>query len=61
LHYSGPYPVPGLQILRIDRIEQSAIPLCLVWYPKSDTERFFMISNSEVSLAIRIVSAKHNQ
>jgi len=40
--------VPGLQILRIDRIEQSAIPLCLAWYPKSDTEKFFMISNSEV-------------
>ncbi|XP_011708199.1 PREDICTED: WD repeat-containing protein 66-like [Wasmannia auropunctata] len=47
LAHSGPYPVPGLQILRIDRIEQSAIPLCLAWYPESSTERFLMISNSE--------------
>ncbi|XP_077268273.1 cilia- and flagella-associated protein 251 isoform X2 [Temnothorax americanus] len=44
---SGPYPVPGLQILRIDQIEQSAVPLCLAWYPESGTERFLVISNSE--------------
>ncbi|XP_025988257.2 cilia- and flagella-associated protein 251 [Solenopsis invicta] len=50
LAHSGPYPVPGLQILHIDQIEQSAIPLCLAWYPKFDNERFLMISNSEVML-----------
>ncbi|XP_011063471.1 PREDICTED: LOW QUALITY PROTEIN: WD repeat-containing protein 66-like [Acromyrmex echinatior] len=48
LAHSGPYPVPGLKILRIDQIEQNAIPLCLAWYPVSSIEKFFMISNSEV-------------
>lgn len=46
--YSGPYPVPGLQILRVDRVEQSAIPLCLAWYPEFGAERFLVISNSKV-------------
>ncbi|XP_012064007.1 PREDICTED: WD repeat-containing protein 66-like [Atta cephalotes] len=48
LAHSGPYPVPGLKILRIDQIEQSAVPLCLAWYPVSDNEKFLMISNSEI-------------
>lgn len=48
LEHSGPYPTPGLQILRIDKIEQTAIPLCLAWYPEFGVERFLMISNSEV-------------
>ncbi|KAG5322215.1 CF251 protein, partial [Pseudoatta argentina] len=47
LAHSGPYPVPGLKILRIDQIEQNAIPLCLAWYPVSSIEKFLMISNSE--------------
>ncbi|KYQ60114.1 WD repeat-containing protein 66 [Trachymyrmex zeteki] len=52
LAHSGPYPVPGLQILRIDRIEQSAVPLCLAWYPVSSIEKFLMISNSEYKYKI---------
>ncbi|XP_018370838.1 PREDICTED: WD repeat-containing protein 66-like [Trachymyrmex cornetzi] len=52
LAHSGPYPVPGLKILRIDQIEQSAIPLCLAWYPVSGIEKFLMISNSEYKYKI---------
>ncbi|XP_020282055.1 WD repeat-containing protein 66-like isoform X2 [Pseudomyrmex gracilis] len=52
LRHSGPYPVPGLQILRIRRIEQSAVPLCLAWYRLSDTERFLVIANSEYKYKI---------
>ncbi|XP_018056834.1 PREDICTED: WD repeat-containing protein 66-like [Atta colombica] len=52
LAHSGPYPVPGLKILRIDQIEQSAVPLCLAWYPVSDNEKFLMISNSEYKYKI---------
>ncbi|XP_050454622.1 cilia- and flagella-associated protein 251-like isoform X1 [Cataglyphis hispanica] len=52
LEHSGPYPMPGLQILRIDKIEQSAIPLCLAWYPEFGVERFLMISNSEYKYKI---------
>ncbi|KYN30405.1 WD repeat-containing protein 66 [Trachymyrmex septentrionalis] len=52
LAHSGPYPVPGLKILRIDQIEQSAVPLCLAWYPVSGIEKFLMISNSEYKYKI---------
>ncbi|XP_018404981.1 PREDICTED: WD repeat-containing protein 66-like [Cyphomyrmex costatus] len=52
LAHSGPYPVPGLQILRIDQIEQSAVPLCLAWYPVSGIEKFLMITNSEYKYKI---------
>ncbi|KAM0729005.1 Cilia and flagella-associated protein 251 [Formica fusca] len=52
LEHSGPYPTPGLQILRIDKIEQTAIPLCLAWYPEFGVERFLMISNSEYKYKI---------
>ncbi|XP_019887805.1 cilia- and flagella-associated protein 251 isoform X2 [Ooceraea biroi] len=51
-NYSGPYPVPGLKILRVNRIEQSAIPLCLAWYPQSGTERFLVTANSEYKYKI---------
>lgn len=47
--YSGPYPVPGLKILRIRRIEQSAVPLCMAWYPQAGTESFLVTANSQVS------------
>ncbi|KAG5307000.1 CF251 protein, partial [Acromyrmex insinuator] len=56
LAHSGPYPVPGLKILRIDQIEQNAIPLCLAWYPVSSIEKFFMISNSEDHYKYKIFS-----
>ncbi|XP_067205139.1 cilia- and flagella-associated protein 251-like isoform X1 [Linepithema humile] len=52
LERSGPYPAPGLQILRIDQVEQSAIPLCLAWYPGFGTEGFLMLSNSEYKYKI---------
>ncbi|RLU22416.1 hypothetical protein DMN91_004694 [Ooceraea biroi] len=52
LLHSGPYPVPGLKILRVNRIEQSAIPLCLAWYPQSGTERFLVTANSEYKYKI---------
>ncbi|KAJ9575107.1 hypothetical protein L9F63_007768, partial [Diploptera punctata] len=36
-----------LLVLSTDRIEQSAIPLCMAWYPKFSKERFLFTSNSE--------------
>ncbi|XP_076245455.1 cilia- and flagella-associated protein 251 [Calliopsis andreniformis] len=47
LNNSGPYPDPGLVISEIYRIEYTAIPLCLSWYPDDGIEKFLMISNSE--------------
>nr|XP_012235714.1 PREDICTED: LOW QUALITY PROTEIN: WD repeat-containing protein 66-like [Linepithema humile] len=56
LERSGPYPAPGLQILRIDQVEQSAIPLCLAWYPGFGTEGFLMLSNSEVIRSVMLIA-----
>nr|XP_012138941.1 PREDICTED: WD repeat-containing protein 66-like [Megachile rotundata] len=47
LKESGPYPDPGLLIAEIHKIEYTATPLCLNWYPELGVERFLMISNSE--------------
>ncbi|XP_071860274.1 cilia- and flagella-associated protein 251 isoform X2 [Bombus fervidus] len=47
LKNSGPYPVPGLQIMNTYQIECEAIPLCLAWYPNLGVEGFLMYSNSE--------------
>ncbi|KAG7208977.1 hypothetical protein KM043_015145 [Ampulex compressa] len=47
LRNSGPYPDPGLKILKIDRVESSATPLSLSWYPSTSVETFLIISNSE--------------
>ncbi|XP_046744933.1 cilia- and flagella-associated protein 251-like [Diprion similis] len=47
LENSGPYPEPGLKILKIICIDSSAIPLCMAWYPKFEVERFFVFSNTE--------------
>ncbi|XP_048508015.1 cilia- and flagella-associated protein 251-like isoform X1 [Athalia rosae] len=47
LETSGPYPEPGLKILKTVRVEHSAVPLSLSWYPKFEVERFFVFSNTE--------------
>ncbi|NXA37322.1 CF251 protein, partial [Eudromia elegans] len=35
-----------LAVLRRDRVEQAAVPLCLAWYPQLGTESFILTANS---------------
>ncbi|NXG33204.1 CF251 protein, partial [Dromaius novaehollandiae] len=35
-----------LVVLRRDRVEQAAVPLCLAWYPQLSTESFILTANS---------------
>jgi WD40 repeat protein len=36
-----------LKLLNIERIEQSAVPQCLVWYPPISKEQFFLTSSDQ--------------
>ena len=38
-----------LRILSMDRIEQSAVPLCMDWYPPVTKESFIVTANDQVS------------
>jgi len=37
-----------LKILSTERIEQSAVPLCMAWYPMFTNETFLLTTNNEV-------------
>ena len=37
-----------LKLLGVERIEQSGVPQCLVWYPSITKEQFFLTSNDQV-------------
>ena len=37
-----------LRILSMDRIEQSAVPLCMDWYPPVTKESFIVTANDQV-------------
>ncbi|KAJ8679419.1 hypothetical protein QAD02_015206 [Eretmocerus hayati] len=48
LNKSGPYPKPGLVILRVDQIRLNEIPLSMNWYPQfHNTDESIIISNSD--------------
>ncbi|XP_031363874.1 cilia- and flagella-associated protein 251-like [Apis dorsata] len=47
LKNSGPYPLPGLKILHVYKIENDAIPFCLEWYPQFGIEGLLTYSTSE--------------
>ncbi|XP_030074184.1 cilia- and flagella-associated protein 251 [Microcaecilia unicolor] len=42
----------NLQILSSDRIEQSAIPLCLAWYPPITKEHFIIMANNQFKVKL---------
>nr|XP_033813292.1 cilia- and flagella-associated protein 251 isoform X2 [Geotrypetes seraphini] len=42
----------NLQILSSDRIEQSAIPLCLAWYPPIMKEHFIIMANNQYKVKL---------
>ena len=37
-----------LQLLNVDRIEQSAVPTALSWYPPLSKESFLLLANDQV-------------
>lgn len=40
--------IDDLKILSTERIEQSAIPQCLAWYPPVTKEQFYLTANDQV-------------
>ncbi|KAM8960745.1 cilia- and flagella-associated protein 251 [Pelodytes ibericus] len=41
-----------LQVMSTDRIDQSAVPQCLVWYPPVTKESFMMIANDQYKMKL---------
>lgn len=41
--------VDDLQLMSVDRIEQSAVPLAMAWYPPLTKESFILLSSDQVS------------
>ncbi|XP_074868746.1 cilia- and flagella-associated protein 251 isoform X2 [Carettochelys insculpta] len=41
-----------LAVLRRDRIEQSAVPMCLAWYPPFTPEAFILTSNNQYKMKL---------
>ncbi|XP_078523672.1 cilia- and flagella-associated protein 251 [Lissotriton helveticus] len=48
----------NLQILSTDRIEQSAIPKCLAWYPPITKESFIVTSNDQFKMKLYNATTK---
>uniref|UniRef100_A0A0L8HB67 Cilia- and flagella-associated protein 251 n=1 Tax=Octopus bimaculoides TaxID=37653 RepID=A0A0L8HB67_OCTBM len=48
----------GVQLLSVDRIEQSAIPLCMAWYPSFTKEYFILTVNNEYKYKLYNSSTK---
>ena len=47
--------VDDLRLLSTDRIEQSAVPTAMVWFPPLTKESFILVANDQVSTAIIFV------
>lgn len=47
----------NLSILGSDRIEQSAVPYCMAWYPGVTKESFVMTANDQVGSQFTSVHA----
>ncbi|XP_053136142.1 cilia- and flagella-associated protein 251 isoform X2 [Hemicordylus capensis] len=47
-----------LAIIRRDRIEQSAVPRCVAWYPPLTTEYFFFTANDQYKMKMYNVTTK---
>lgn len=47
-----------LKILQYSRIEQSAIPLCLDWYPAITKETFLVVANDEYKMKLLNTTTK---
>nr|XP_025040576.1 cilia- and flagella-associated protein 251 isoform X1 [Pelodiscus sinensis] len=48
----------NLAILRRDRIEQSAVPLCLAWYPPFTPEAFILTANNKYKMKLYNATTK---
>ncbi|XP_063000378.1 cilia- and flagella-associated protein 251 [Elgaria multicarinata webbii] len=47
-----------LAIIRRDRVEQSAVPKCIAWYPPLTTEYFFLTANDHYKMKLYNVTTK---
>uniref|UniRef100_A0A8C5UIH1 Cilia- and flagella-associated protein 251 n=1 Tax=Malurus cyaneus samueli TaxID=2593467 RepID=A0A8C5UIH1_9PASS len=47
-----------LVVTHRDRLEQDAVPLCLVWYPKLSTESFFLTANNYYKMKLYNTTTK---
>jgi hypothetical protein len=41
-----------LKLLTVDRIEQSAIPTAMTWYPRLTTESFLLLANNQFKVKL---------
>lgn len=48
-----------LKLVSLDRIEQTAVPLCFAWYPKFYDKANFFISNSEFKIKIFDINSRN--
>ena len=46
--------VDDLKLLSTDRIEQSAVPTAMAWYPQLTKESFILVANDQVGGRLRI-------